>query len=215
MQFPNGSIAFGDLALITIVRRGNTTSGTVPNIPNVIDVGLHRLAAYADPYDPTSQPFVVSSAFNVIPSPTVSAGGSLVPSTFLPTSINLGLPTNSASASASPARSKNHSAIIIVVAIVCIVIVLVLLGVVLLLLRRRKARSLGHQRVAPPLASELVRSPADTESGAGSTVVMAPRLEKAGTRAPRPRLEQEAAPPPYLFDEQSSEGHHPVLVKSK
>jgi hypothetical protein len=40
MQFSNsGSSQFGDFAVVTVVQRGTTTSGTVPNIKNVAILG--------------------------------------------------------------------------------------------------------------------------------------------------------------------------------
>ncbi|KAJ7812432.1 hypothetical protein B0H14DRAFT_2605749 [Mycena olivaceomarginata] len=66
VQFSNASSLFGELAAVTTVQRGTNTSGTVPNIKNVAVSGMHRLAAYADPFDPNSQPFALSPAFNVV-----------------------------------------------------------------------------------------------------------------------------------------------------
>jgi len=71
MQFSNGptDLQVGDqTTFLTTVRRGNTTSGTVPDIPNVIHLGPHRLAAYADPFDATFPPFSVSPVFQVVES---------------------------------------------------------------------------------------------------------------------------------------------------
>lgn len=39
MQFFNGSADFGETAVVTIVRRGNTTTGVVNDIKNTIDLG--------------------------------------------------------------------------------------------------------------------------------------------------------------------------------
>ncbi|KAJ6556878.1 hypothetical protein DFH09DRAFT_1164644, partial [Mycena vulgaris] len=55
MQFSNATLA-----------RGTATNGTVPNIKNVANPGMHRLAAYVDPFDSGSPPFAVSPAFNVV-----------------------------------------------------------------------------------------------------------------------------------------------------
>ncbi|KAJ7866817.1 hypothetical protein B0H14DRAFT_361621 [Mycena olivaceomarginata] len=66
MQFSNASSLFGELAAVTTVQRGTTTNGTVPNIKNVTVLGMHRLAVYADPFDPNSQPSALSPVYNVV-----------------------------------------------------------------------------------------------------------------------------------------------------
>ncbi|KAJ7713054.1 hypothetical protein B0H16DRAFT_550030 [Mycena metata] len=70
MQFSNATSVFTQFAAVTTVQRGTTTSGTVANITNVQVLGMHRLAAYAAPFDPTSQPLALSPAFNVV-APTI------------------------------------------------------------------------------------------------------------------------------------------------
>ncbi|KAJ7830421.1 hypothetical protein B0H14DRAFT_2807485 [Mycena olivaceomarginata] len=59
MQFSNGSADFGDHAV-------SNTTGMVNDIKNVIHLGPHRLAAYGNPFDPTTEPFAVSPAFQVV-----------------------------------------------------------------------------------------------------------------------------------------------------
>ncbi|KAJ7583346.1 hypothetical protein C8J56DRAFT_207424 [Mycena floridula] len=106
MQFSDGKTDFGDRALITIIRRGNTTNGTMSNIPNVHDLGPHRLAAYADPFDPTSQPFSVSPSFLVVPSsdaPTSSSDNTVSP---IPTSPSSAVPTSSSDNAVSPIPTR-------------------------------------------------------------------------------------------------------------
>ncbi|KAF8148774.1 hypothetical protein K438DRAFT_2027472 [Mycena galopus ATCC 62051] len=69
MQFSNGSADFGDHDVITIVQRGNATTGIQNDITNVNLLGPHRLAAYADPFDPTTEPLAVAPTFQVIVNP--------------------------------------------------------------------------------------------------------------------------------------------------
>ncbi|KAJ6479347.1 hypothetical protein DFH09DRAFT_1215028, partial [Mycena vulgaris] len=66
MQFSNATSQFSQTAAVTTVQRGTATNGTVPNIKNVANPGMHRLAAYVDPFDSGSPPFAVSPAFNVV-----------------------------------------------------------------------------------------------------------------------------------------------------
>ncbi|KAJ7348560.1 hypothetical protein DFH08DRAFT_959953 [Mycena albidolilacea] len=148
MQFSNsGSPQFGDLAAVTVVQHGTTTSGTIPNIKSVAVLGMHRLAAYPDPFDSSApgQPFSVSPAFNVIANSSQSFSTTDVVEA--PTSI---LPTNastSTSVSTSSSRSKNHNTIIIAVVVICVVLALAMLGL-LLLLRRRRRKNAGMSDIA-------------------------------------------------------------------
>ncbi|KAJ7208907.1 hypothetical protein GGX14DRAFT_453602 [Mycena pura] len=139
MQFSNpGSPQFGDLAAVTVVQRGNTTSGTVPNIKNVAVLGMHRLAAYPDPFDSSApgQPFSVSPAFNVIANASQSS-----PVTGLIGAPTSSLPTETPTSPSNrfiPPTSNNHNTIIIVVVVICVVLALAILGFLLLLRRRRR-----------------------------------------------------------------------------
>ncbi|KAJ7594519.1 hypothetical protein C8J56DRAFT_440114 [Mycena floridula] len=58
--------SFLEQALVTTVHRGAATSGTVSNIPNVHILGIHRVAAFSDPYVTTSQPLALSDTFEVV-----------------------------------------------------------------------------------------------------------------------------------------------------
>ncbi|KAJ7127841.1 hypothetical protein C8R44DRAFT_778891 [Mycena epipterygia] len=85
MQFFNGSADFGENAVVTIVRRGNTTTGVVKDIKNVIDLGPHRLAAFVDPFNATTQPFAVSPSFQVVANSTFASTSSSAAPPILPT----------------------------------------------------------------------------------------------------------------------------------
>ncbi|KAJ6524198.1 hypothetical protein B0H19DRAFT_1200642, partial [Mycena capillaripes] len=163
MQFSNsGSPQFGDLAVVIDVQRGTTTSGTVPNIKNVAVLGMHRLAAYADPFDSSAQPFSVSPAFNVIAnsSQSSSAAGVIGAATsILPTEVSTSTPS-----STSSSRSNNHSTIIIAVVVVCVVLALAILALLLLLRRRRRKNGESSGIARPPslLTEDLASNGAAT-----------------------------------------------------
>ncbi|KAF7359737.1 hypothetical protein MVEN_00698300 [Mycena venus] len=206
MQFFNGTADFGENAVVTIVRRGNTTTGVVNGIKNVLDLGPHRLAAYVDPFDPTTEPFAVSPSFQVVANVSASASSLVAPpvSTFVsgPTS-TLGTggvaPTSTSTPSSS---SSNKSPIVVAATTGCAALILVILGTVLIL-HRRKARKLdllrgrpfppstpdpepinprGHRAAfttTPVFSTPLFESQATSSSGSnGSAVVVARLLEK-------------------------------------
>ncbi|KAJ7658419.1 hypothetical protein B0H17DRAFT_1097052, partial [Mycena rosella] len=166
---------FGDTALVTIIRRGSVTSGTVPNIRNVLFLGLHRLAAYVDPFNATSEPLALSSAFNVVEpisaaSPSGGATGTTLTSTTSSLSLTTpsGVPTNTPSPSSpSAAESKNHYTIIIALSVICGGLGIgIAVSAILLLRRRRKLRTLDGNliRGEPYSASASERQPKGFQS---------------------------------------------------
>jgi hypothetical protein len=47
MQLFNGTADFGENAVVTIVRRGNTTTGVVNGVKNVLDLGCALCTFFA------------------------------------------------------------------------------------------------------------------------------------------------------------------------
>ncbi|KAJ7658417.1 hypothetical protein B0H17DRAFT_1213231 [Mycena rosella] len=167
MQFSDLGSEFGDIALVTIVRRGDATSGTVPSIQNVHIVGcvcsfLPAAAILIDnekpdliiwqhmqstalflPFDATFTPFAFSPTFNVVNSTCVPDIVGCLPGS---SSVHLLDPPRILLVSPvhpfQPARSKNHSTIIIAVSVIVAALVVDIATFLIFLRHRRKSRTL-------------------------------------------------------------------------
>lgn len=211
MQFSNGptDLQVGDqTTFLTTIQRGNTTSGTVPGITNVIHLGPHRLAAYADPFDATFPPFSVSPVFQVVESLTTnSTTTDATPTLILQTALGT---SATAVSTSSASKTENRNIIIIVVVLVCAALLICIPGTTLLLLHRRKARELDLVRGRPFSTSQWSKDIGPPPGGvhsrnaSGSSVaygldeakIQPPEAVRAETRGLR--LQREVPPPSYF-----------------
>ncbi|KAJ6495538.1 hypothetical protein DFH09DRAFT_1337356 [Mycena vulgaris] len=151
MQFSDLGTDFGETALVTTVRRGNATSGTVGKIINVGTQAISMLhsavlGVAVVPGRPTLNQFRrYSNEIRFLyvrgPPSNVTTG---IPRRYYRSTFatNTGGPTSTPT-STSPSRGINRTpALLIAIATLCAVLVLGFLGTEIILLRRRKARTL-------------------------------------------------------------------------
>ncbi|KAJ7924739.1 hypothetical protein B0H13DRAFT_2577609 [Mycena leptocephala] len=208
MQLSNGTADFGENALLTIVQRGNRTTGEVSRIKIVL-LEPHRLAAYVDPFDPTTEPFAVSPSFQVVANSMYGpAAVTFSPSIYRDlTPIVQYIHTlqffqQRLIHSSHSTPSKSRIPIVVAATIGCAALTLGILGTVFFILRRRKARKLdllggrpfplstpdpepinprGHRAAfitTPVFSAPLSKSQAGSSSGSSGAVVVARLFEK-------------------------------------
>ncbi|KAJ6504952.1 hypothetical protein DFH09DRAFT_1375289 [Mycena vulgaris] len=208
MQFSNLGPAFGLSNPVQDVTRGGKTSGALPNIKNVVTLGLHRLAVFSGPL----QASAVSPGFLVVAanstSGSASSSGTATSSTST-SATTLTPPTPSASTSISRSGT-NHSTIIAIAVALCAALVLGILGIMIFLHRRRRVQSREHDLLGGepyPFANGSVLNPPGSSSapgmgsistlGSSSAPSVVPRRTKAEVVAEMrgPRLQDDVPPP--------------------
>ncbi|KAJ7184923.1 hypothetical protein C8R46DRAFT_1065472 [Mycena filopes] len=174
-------VNFTQIALASIVHRGNDTSGTVENVATVNILGPHRLAAFADPYDDQLPPLAVSTTFQVVS----SSGSSPSSSSIIPSST-----TNPR----SPSKiSESRKQMIIGVSLgTCAALGLLILAYCFLLRRRKARRGVSVGSPVRAVSPFLLRTPVVTGSEDSSSAPAAPTRGAEGLNA------RNEAPPPYV-----------------